>query len=89
MGFHLSAPARLLRELSALGIEVRAAPPDLLVRGRVDERLWLRLRAEKAALLRHLERTPTFSCRACKRFAFPESRSCYWCEKATQMRVEA
>ena len=89
MDGRMSSPLALLRELRALGVEVRADPPDLLVRGPVDERLRRRLKAKKAELLRHLDDPVTYPCDSCGRFTFSEPTTCYWCRDAAQMDVQA
>ena len=89
MDYRMSSALALLRELRDLGVEVRADPPEILVRGPVDEQLRLRLRAEKAELLRHLEDAATYRCDLCGRFTFPEPTTCYWCRDAAHMDVQA
>ena len=83
MGAHVISPAELLRELSELGIHVRVDAPDLLIRGGIDEDLALRIREAKPELVRYLQdRTTSYPCDTCGRFAFPTSTTCYWCRSA-------
>lgn len=83
MESHMTSPADLLHELRTRGIQVRVDAPDLLIKGRVDEDLALRIRQAKPELVRYLQdRTTSYPCDRCGRFAFPTSTTCYWCRSA-------
>ena len=89
MEHNLSTPISLLRELRQRGILVRVAPPDLQVRGPVDDELRRRLKAAKTELISFLETGSPYPCKACGRYAFPKPTTCYWCSEAERMDVKA
>ena len=75
----------LLRELRERGISVRADPPDLLVRGELDEDLRRRLKEAKPELVRQLSSAgDTFPCDRCGRFSFSTPTTCYWCRSTRE-----
>ena len=81
MDTSVTSPAELLRELHERGIHVRVDAPDLLIKGRVDGELALRIRKAKPDLVRYLQDVSTsYSCDTCGRFAFQTPTTCYWCQ---------
>ena len=88
----MKGTAEVLRAARERGIELIPEGENLRYRappGSLTTNLLSELKRHKPDLLVLLSSGALYACRVCGRFSFTRPRTCFWCERATDMEVTA